>query len=71
MNATELPEWMNPKAFACWYGVSYRTVMRYLNAGMPAAGRRKHARRIAVAAAVVWLSALEKRKRGRPRNVDR
>jgi hypothetical protein len=62
---------MDPRAFGQWYGVSYRTVMRYLRDGMPCHGHRKHARRIPVAAAVAWLSRPARAKRGRPRNIDR
>ncbi len=62
---------LRPAQFGLLIGVTTRTVMRYIRAGMPCLGRRGHARPIPVEAALTWLSGDGPAPRGRPRNVDR
>jgi hypothetical protein len=69
---TVSPEYMRLRNFARLIDVDPRTLARYLAAGMPCLGARRHARIVHVPDALAWLSERAgKRRRGRPRNVDR
>jgi hypothetical protein len=69
---TVSPEYMRLRSFARLIDVDPRTLARYLAAGMPCLGARRHARIVHVPDALAWFAERAgKRRRGRPRNVDR